>query len=742
MVVGFAIGAQSTYTPLISSLFTDHMAKQRGRRQQKSSVRERTGGFEEAAVDFDAAVDTEDGVVVEKPAEEKSASKASNGSGEFTTVFYGLVDASEVDYFKQAESTLNVNAFDSDEERNGFIRSVLEESRGKELKLVTNQICSKLMERLVLFASDRQLKHIFHQFSGHFPALSHHKYSSHVVETLLVRSAALIEKELANDYQTEEAEEEDNAEDNFVATTTMESMFILMLAQLEPHWLSMIEHAYASHVMRMILLIVAGKELPSSTVSNSVLRSKKSKVARKMIEIKDNDDFNRAFETPPSFKDELRKIIMAVTMHLDTKKARELAVHKIASPVLQLIIRVEGMVDRDRKLWHLIFLLEKDDKDPKEEAFVEYLLSDSIGSHFLDAVIKNDGARMKYIERLYKLYMKDRVLKLAKRSTTGVYVIQALLLKLKPGEIEHILDEIIPELSSLISISENNNIHLGSSIIDASIGRHNYRRDELLAQLFLKFAPNYNITEPSDDTTTELFENVLQLTGSTLGNTRDDWPTAEERRRALFLEKLMEYDYAFVVCVWLNCMALSQEKFRQMCCHGVFSHVVEHALVVCPAAEGEPKDILILRKKFLNIFLGNIYDLSCNAYGSHIVDKLWDFTVLLPMYKDRIGSELMANSSKVKESTYGRLVWKNWSMELFLRKKYDWKTLVKNQEQAYHAGAAETTGEVVEKKKRPIDLKMEEIFKKSQNEEERKRKSEASYSTPNHKRLKGRQRNR
>lgn len=710
------------------------MARQRGRRQQQVAAKERPKGEEQHS-----GSESETEVQVEE-----SKSSGTQERSEFSTVFYGLVDANEIDYFKQAESTLNANTFESDEERNGFIRSVLEESRGKELKLVTNQICSKLMERLVLFASDRQLKHIFHQFLGHFPALSHHKYSSHVVETLLVRSAALIEKELANDYQAEDAADgEDNEEDKFIASTSIESMFTQMLSQLQPYWSTMIQHQYASHVMRLILLILSAKELPSSTMANSVLRSKKSKVARKMIEIKDNDDFNRAFEVPPSFRDELRRVISAVTSNLDTKSARELAIHKVASPVVQLIIRVEGIIDRERTMWHLIFLPEKEGKDAKEEAFVEYLLSDSIGSHFLDAVIKNDGARMRYIERLYKLYMKDRILKLAKRSTTGVYVIQALLLKLKPGEVEHIMDEIIPQLSSLISISENQNIDLGKAIIEASISRYNYRRDQLLEQLFLKFAPNYNREEPSDTTTTELFENILQLTGSTLGNTRDDWPTAEERRRALFLEKLMEYDYSFVVCVWLNCIALSPEKFTQMCCHGVFSHVIEGALVVKPADEGEPEDTVIWRKKFLNIFQGKVCALACNAYGSHIVDKLWTFTVLLPLYKDRVGSELASESHKVKESTYGRLVWKNWSMELFSRKKFDWKSLVKAQTQAYYSEKEGNEEDVEIKKKRPIDLKMEQIFKKKQYEEEKaKRKGDDDVQNVNQKRFRGRGRNR
>ena len=306
---------------------------------------------------------------------------------------------------------------------------------------------------------------------------------------------------------------------------------------------------------RLLILILAGKELPSTTTSNSTLRSKKSKIARKMIEIKDNQDFNKSFQTPSSFKIQLRELCNSVSNNQNSKRMRELAIHKIASPVLQLLIQVEGLVDRDRTFWHLIFLKDSEDKNSQEEAFVEYLLSDSVGSHFLEATIKNDGARIKYIERLYKLYMEDRILKLAKRSTTGVYIIQALLFKLKPVDVEHILDEIIPELSNLISISENQNLDLGQRLIDASISRGNYRRDEIIEQLFLKFAPNYNVQDPQLKTTSEFIENVLQLTGSTLGNTRDDWPTAEERRRSFFLEKLMEYDYKFVICVWYNFLA-------------------------------------------------------------------------------------------------------------------------------------------------------------------------------------------
>lgn len=53
------------------------------------------------------------------------AASQNQGPSEIVSPFFGLVDANEVDYFKLAESTLNINAFEAPEERDGFIRSSL-----------------------------------------------------------------------------------------------------------------------------------------------------------------------------------------------------------------------------------------------------------------------------------------------------------------------------------------------------------------------------------------------------------------------------------------------------------------------------------------------------------------------------------------------------------------------------------------------------------------------------------------
>ncbi|CUM67823.1 uncharacterized protein PRCAT00005530001 [Priceomyces carsonii] len=608
------------------------------------------------------------------------------------TTFFGLVDSNELDYFKQAEQTLNINTFESDEERETFTRSILEEAKGKELKLVTNQICSKLMERLILLANSAQLKRIFRLFSKHFFELCHHKYSSHVLETLFVRSAALIEKELTGiDGDIQVGDEEDDEE----ADVTMESLFNAMIDELKPHIKIMITDPYSSHVLRLLILVLSGKELPSTTTSNSVLRSKKSKIARKMIEIKDNDDFNRSFQTPASFKDQLKDICSISIQGQDTKHIRELAIHKVGSPVLQLLVQVEGIVDKERKIWFLLF--DSNGKEPQEEAFMEYLLSDSVGSHFLESFVKNTGVRLMFIERLYELYMKDRILKLARRHNTGVYIVQALLLKLKPREVEFILDQLIPELANLISITEIQNLDLAKAVLDASERRSHYRREDIVDQLMKKFAPEYYEDKQSDSS---LAENVLMLESSTLGNTRDDWPTVEERRRTLFLSKLVDYDSCFLFCLWNSFLNLPSGRFIQMCYHGVFSHAVEESLKFVPS---ESKETLILRKRVLNLFQNQIANLSCNSYGSHIVDKLWTFTIALPMYKDRFATELLNESHKVKESKYGKLVWKNWSMELFTRKRSDWRQVIKQQQEEYFED---------QKPEKPIDLKIEQLAKR------------------------------
>lgn len=586
--------------------------------------------------------------------------------------FFGLVDSNELTYFHQAEQTLNLNTFSTPEERAMFVSSVFQESRGKELKLVTNQICSKLMERLILDSTLPQVHQLFNSFKGKFYQLSKQKFSSHVLETFLVRCASYLEKEiLSNGFQEEYEDVEDASE---AITLSMEEMFIQIIEEFKPHFNKMMLDKYASHVLRLLLLIITGKELPSSVESNSILRSKKSKIARKMIEIKDSDDYKKNFQVPSSFKDQLKEILTTINSSQNCESFRELAINPIASPVIQLLIQLEGIVDKNRTIWSTIFNGDNelaDFKDrSKESAFIEYLLSNNIGSHFLENAIVNQ--KTKSIERIYHSYIQDRIPKLAKRETTGIYVIQCLMEKLKNKQQLEILDQLIPIINELIV----NNIDIGVKIIDCSIRNDNYEKTQIVD----KFIEFFNKGSSDEN---NLLENILKLETSTLCSTKDDWPTSEERRRAIFYEKLMEFDSEKVLEITIdNLLSLDDEILLKFCKHGVFSHIIEKVLQL--------RDFIPLpkRKVLLNRLLGsnstNLVDLACNSTGSHIVDSLWSFTFKLNMFKERIAKALFEHKDTIKSTIYGRMVWKNWNMEKYCRKFNDWKWDIKEEEKIYN----------------------------------------------------------
>ena len=79
--------------------------------------------------------------------------------------FYGMLDEEEQEYFKRADTMLELNQF-TDQEKELFLANVYAEANGKELKIANSQSCSRLMERLIVFSTSSQLKALFQKFSG------------------------------------------------------------------------------------------------------------------------------------------------------------------------------------------------------------------------------------------------------------------------------------------------------------------------------------------------------------------------------------------------------------------------------------------------------------------------------------------------------------------------------------------------------------------------------------------------
>lgn len=152
---------------LIVSIAMPKEHKKRGRREEKRK-REMEDGTQQATKRY--RTDTEQEAVEIK--QDISQSFSAEGEGDESRFrpgempFYGMLDDEEQEYFKQADTMLELNQFPTSEERELFLANVYTEAKGKELKIANSQSCSRLMERLILSSTSSQLKSLFQKFSG------------------------------------------------------------------------------------------------------------------------------------------------------------------------------------------------------------------------------------------------------------------------------------------------------------------------------------------------------------------------------------------------------------------------------------------------------------------------------------------------------------------------------------------------------------------------------------------------
>jgi nucleolar protein 9 len=107
---------------------------------------------------------------------------------------------------------------------------------------------------------------------------------------------------------------------------------------------------------------------------------------------------------------------------------------------------------------------------------------------------------------------------------------------------------------------------------------------------------------------------------------------------------------------------------------------------------------LTFRRKLLNNLLSAddaISILAQSAVGTHVLDSILLSAPTLLSLIERIALQLSAFESELRESFTGRIVWRNWSMDLFGRKRGEWVKKVQGSPtqtgKGYnHDGAAES----------------------------------------------------
>ena len=550
---------------------------------------------------------------------------------------------------------LEANDFESAEDKSLFLEAVYRESQGKELKIASSQSCSRYLERVIRVSTGAQVRALFGKFSGHFLQLVQHRFASHCCEALFMKAAEVVGQE-----GQEEVEEESELR---TETPSLEQLFLTVVDELEPNLGYLLTERFASHVVRVLLLVLSGEPLKDRLNSAVLASRKKEKI--EMVVGQGEDVQLGSRNVPQSFHNALKRMIANSVSSLDTTYIRALATHPTGNPILQLLLRLELVQSGKSKakdansVMHRLIRDESLEEDTESAKFILGLMYDPTGSRLLETIIQHAPGKM--FKKLYSNILKLRIGAMAKNEIAS-YVAIRTLERLSGEDLQAARDEILPEIPTLVA---RNRVGVIRILVERCDIRH---VDVLPVASALRTAYGEN---PSN-----FLLGMLKVKSD--GNAVEDLPDnqngqsvrpAADKHGSLLAQSLLQGSATFDT-IHQGLEALSTDTLLVLAKDPAASRVIQVAL---NASTSSPQS----NRKLVPKFYGHMAELAMDISGSHVADILWYATNGSHFMKERLAQELQASESLLRDSKYGRTVWKNWSMDVFQRRPMEWQALAK-----------------------------------------------------------------
>ncbi|EOD52278.1 putative rrna processing protein [Neofusicoccum parvum UCRNP2] len=421
--------------------------KKRGRREERKKRKHEHRHVEDESQSKRTRLDDQNDYVAlgGEPAENFGGEQPDQARPDEDMVFYGMLDEEEQEYFKRADELLELNQFEDPESRSLFLANVYREADGKELKLANSQSCSRLMERLIQLSDTKQLKNLFQKFSGHFLNLIQHRFASHCCEALFIQSAPVVTEELIHPPEDQYIDPQD-------VQVSMENLFLYAINELEGNLGYLMTDRFASHALRVLLVVLAGEPLARSSHRSLLHSRKKEKVTISHAE-KPTENILESRSVPGSFIQAMEKMIKSSVAGLDTTYLRALATHQTGNPALQLLVRLElGQFGKQRAKDEASIIRTLLPDDPITEGtdsykFINGLIYDPIGSRLVECIVEFAPGKM--FKALYKALFRERIGSLARNEVAG-YVVMKVLERLSKEDLEEAMQLILPQIPNMV----------------------------------------------------------------------------------------------------------------------------------------------------------------------------------------------------------------------------------------------------------------------------------------------------
>ncbi|SMQ55395.1 unnamed protein product [Zymoseptoria tritici ST99CH_3D7] len=579
-------------------------------------------------------------------------------------VFFGMLDDDEQEYFKRADEMLELDQFSDPDERKLFLESVYREADGKELKIAHSQSCSRLMERLIRVSNASQLKNLFQKFSGNFIHMLSHRFASHCCETLFTYAAPLVSEELTT--KKKDIKETD-VNDVYVS---LENLFLHTLAELEGNLGFLLTDKYASHALRVLLLVLSGSPATNDS-AKSILHSKRREGAPIAGTTKSTEQAtDNKRPVPKAFSTALEKLIHDSVAGLDTDKLRALATHPSANPTLQLLLTLELThygKQRAKDSKSIIRTLLPDDpftSDCESAGFISGLVYDPVGAHLVERIIENAPAKL--FKSLYNQFFKERLASHAKNET-ATYVVCRILGRLGYDDLLEAHEILLPIIPTLL---ERQWTSLTKTLIErctvrdidtqaiAAVFEQTFQKDD---QFDVGQLLKLEVQKP--DTVRDINKVNAHANGDDAFFTRPSGPNKVHFN--ILAQSMLIVPGSLSALILDSMTTLEAATLLSMASDHVVTRTLQQAFTTKNAS-------MIQRRKLIQRFYGNFGEMALDKSASHVVDCIWEGTHGLAFIRERIAEELAENEAMLRDSPCGRAVWKNWKMDMYKRKRPDW----------------------------------------------------------------------
>ncbi|KOS18175.1 Nucleolar protein 9 [Escovopsis weberi] len=641
--------------------------------------------------------------------------------------FFGMLADEEQEYFRRADEMLELNQFPSREERDVFLQSVFHEARGKELKLASSQSCSRLMERLIQLSGTAQKKHLFEAFAGHFLSLVQHRFASHCCEALFLRSAGVVTQELAgfvvDTKGSKKAEssifEEQQDQQQQEPEQSMESLFLATLDELEGGLGYLLTDRFASHTLRVLLMVLSGRPLEDASARTLMKSRKKENVS--VVGSAAADEQNQgARAVPASFLMAAGKIIRDSTAGMDATALRVLAKHPIGNPTLQLLLELDLTLNKGEKkktkkkdtenteegkeegglLSQLLPGAPQSLADPTSEAseFINGMVYDQIGSRLIETLVAH--APGKIFKALNQHTFLPRIQGYV-RNDISCYPAIKVLSRLSKEDLVGAVGQIAPTVPQLVAKARYNVLR---TLFERCAARGAGTEIKKLMR---------GLKEGCGPRPVDLVTTLCGLSAADDDDENDDdddddddekKEEKEKKKKSKDVAQLTRNEYAIrshgaqlltsllsipgpCKAVHESLAALPAAQLARLATASMPSVTLLTRALATPSANAA------FQKTVVDALTPRVAELAASQFGHNLVVAVAEIPSrgrdrsVPPHKKDAVMAGLAAHEAALRESWMGRSVWRAWRGDVWKTRRGDWKAWMRELDEQAPAAA-------------------------------------------------------